>query len=140
MIHRVASILFASMLLVAVSGVKADSGKEEAAISAALKWLTKIDEGKYAGSWDEAAKYFQNTVKKEQWERSLSAVRKSLGLILSRVPINTTYKTALPGVPDGQYVVIQFRTSFENQKSAIEIVTPMLDEDGNWRVSGYYIK
>jgi hypothetical protein len=36
--------------------------------------------------------------------------------------------------------VIQFDTSFKNKKSAIETVTAMLDKDGKWRVSGYFIK
>jgi ribosomal protein S17E len=40
----------------------------------------------------------------------------------------------------GEYVVIQFETSFENKKTAVETVTPMMDKDGIWRVSGYYIK
>ena len=40
----------------------------------------------------------------------------------------------------GEYVVIQFETSFENKKAAVETVTPMMDKDGIWRVSGYYIK
>ena len=30
--------------------------------------------------------------------------------------------------------------SFKNKASAIETVTPMLNDDGVWRVSGYYIK
>ena len=47
---------------------------------------------------------------------------------------------SLPGAPDGEYVVIQYATTFENKKSAIETITPMLDGDGKWRVSGYYIK
>jgi len=38
------------------------------------------------------------------------------------------------------YVVIEFTASFENKKSAIETVTPMMDKDGKWRVSGYYVK
>ena len=42
--------------------------------------------------------------------------------------------------PDGEYVVIQFATSFENKKTALEKVTPMMDKDGKWRVSGYSIK
>ena len=46
----------------------------------------------------------------------------------------------MPGAPDGEYVVIQFETSFENKKHAIETVTPMMDKDGTWRVSGYYIR
>jgi hypothetical protein len=45
----------------------------------------------------------------------------------------------LPGAPDGEYVVIQFESSFEKKKSAVETVTPMLEKDGKWRVSGYYI-
>jgi len=45
-----------------------------------------------------------------------------------------------PAVPDGKYVVIQFKTSFENKKSVIETITPMLDNDGRWRVSGYFVK
>jgi phosphoglycolate phosphatase len=31
-------------------------------------------------------------------------------------------------------------TAFQNKKSAIETVMPMLDSDGKWRVSGYFIK
>ncbi|MGA9534411.1 MAG: DUF4019 domain-containing protein [Desulfobacterales bacterium] len=27
-----------------------------------------------------------------------------------------------------------------NKTSAVETITPMLDKDGQWRVSGYYIK
>lgn len=68
------------------------------------------------------------------------AVRKPLGKLISRKVKNKNYTTSLPGAPDGEYVVIQFETSFEKKKSAIETVTPMMDKDRNWRVSGYYIK
>jgi len=79
-------------------------------------------------------------VKQEQWEQSLQTVRKPLGKSISRQVKTKTYKTSLPGAPDGEYVVIQFETSFENKKSAIETVTPMMDKDGMWRVSGYFIR
>jgi hypothetical protein len=48
--------------------------------------------------------------------------------------------TQLPGAPDGQYVIIQYDTTFENKRKAIETITPMFDKDGIWRVSGYYIQ
>ena len=60
--------------------------------------------------------------------------------LVSRRVKTARYATSLPGAPDGQYVVIQYRTSFANKKSAIETVTPMRDSDGQWRVSGYYIR
>jgi len=70
----------------------------------------------------------------------MQTARKPLGRLISRKVQTKSYKTSLPGAPDGEYVVIQFETSFENKKTAIETVTPMMDKDGKWRVSGYYIK
>jgi hypothetical protein len=35
---------------------------------------------------------------------------------------------------------VQFDTSFERKSAAVETVTPMIDPDGRWRVSGYFIK
>ncbi len=128
-------------LLLSVAAVSAeDSGKENAAVASAEKWLALVDGGKYKESWKEASEYFRNTVKEEQWEQSLEAVRKPLGKLISRKVKSKTYETSLPGAPDGEYVVIQFETSFENKESAVETVTPMLEKDGDWRVSGYYIK
>jgi len=63
-----------------------------------------------------------------------------LGKIVKRKLKSTQFTHTLPGSPDGEYVIIQYETSFEHKKSAVETVTPMLDKDGNWRVSGYYIK
>ena len=67
-------------------------------------------------------------------------MRKPLGSLKSREVKSVEYHTSLPGAPDGQYVVIQFKTSFEHKESAIETITPMLDKDKKWRVSGYYIR
>ena len=111
-----------------------------AAIEAAETWLKLVDEGQYEQSWAQAAEFFRKNVSREQWMTALNGVRKPLGKVLSRKVLNSTYTTALPGAPDGQYVIIQFETSFENKQNAVETVTPMLDTDGQWRVSGYYIK
>ena len=110
------------------------------AASAAEKWLNMVDNEQYAESWKEVAEYLRNTSNQQQWEQTLQAVRKPLGKLLSRKVKSSMYETSLPGAPDGEYVVIQFETSFENKKLAIETITPMLDKDGNWRVSGYYIR
>ena len=118
----------------------ADADKEAAALVAAKTWLALIDKAEYDESWETAASYFKGAITKENWQQSLSAVRKPLGALVSRELKSKTYAQSLPGAPDGEYVVIQFKTSFENKKSAIETVTPMLDDDGKWRVSGYYIK
>ncbi len=128
-----------SMILVSVA-YGADATQKKDALAAAENWLAIIDKGEYTESWKEAAGYFKTAVSQDQWVNSLQAVRKPLGKLNSRAVKSETYKTSLPGAPDGEYVVIQFATSFENKKSALETVTPMMDKDGKWRVSGYFIK
>jgi hypothetical protein len=113
---------------------------ERAALAAAQAWLQLVDDGKYTESWNEASEYFKRAVTKEQWEQAVKAAREPLGKTISRQLRSKQYATTLPGAPDGEYVVIQFDTSFTNKKTAVETITPMLDKDGTWRVSGYYIK
>lgn len=128
-------------IFLGVTAVVADSSdREKAAIASAEKWLKLVDQGKYIESWKESADYFKRAVSQEQWEQAMKSGREPLGKLISRKVANALYTTSLPGAPDGQYVVIQFNTSFENKKSGIETVTPMVDKDGRWRVSGYYIK
>ena len=105
----------------------------------AQNWLNLIDSSRYTDSWLETAQYFHNNVTQAEWEKTLQGVRQPLGKILSRQLKSGQYTTSLPGVPDGEYIVIQYNTSFEHKKSAIETVTPMLDEDGKWKVAGYFI-
>ena len=128
-----------SLILVSVAS-GADVTQKKDALNAAENWLALIDKGEYPESWKEAADYFKTAVSQNQWLNSLQAIRKPLGKLNSRTMKSETYKTSLPGAPDGEYMVIQFTTSFENKKSAIETVTPMKDKDGKWRVSGYFIK
>lgn len=109
-------------------------------IAAADAWLVLIDEGRYGDSWEQACEYFRNVVPREQWERQAAGVRGPLGKVLTRKLDSAEYTTKLPGAPDGEYVVIQYETKFENKASSVETVTPMRDADGTFRVSGYYIR
>lgn len=126
--------------LVFTFGVVAEQQDEQQAVASATAWLALLDEGEYGKSWQEAAEYLKRVMPKEQWEAQLAAVREPLGAVLSREVLSTEYRTSLPGAPDGEYVIIQFASSFEHKREAVETVTPMLEDDGSWRVSGYYIR
>jgi hypothetical protein len=116
-----------------------EADAETAALAAAQPWLAKVDAGQYAESWDEAAQVFRSAVTKERWAEMASSVRKPLGKVSERKLSSKHYTESLPNAPPGKYVVIQFDTKFENKK-ATETIVPMLDKDGKWRVSGYFIK
>jgi hypothetical protein len=142
MIRRIVIVCFVAigLILGSTTVMAARSDREKAAIASAEKWLKIVDKGKYGESWEESSEYFKQAVTQDQWEQAVQAVREPLGKLISRKVKSAIYRTSLPGAPDGHYVVIQFSTSFENKKSGIETVTPRMDRDGMWRVSGYYIK
>jgi len=122
--------------------VKAETNPEaeKAALEAARIWLELIDGGKYSEGWDESVGHLKALVSKEDWSKRLQGARQPLGKMISREAKSTHYTMPAPGAPDGQYVIIQYETSFENKKTAVETVMPMVDKDGKWRVSGYYIR
>ena len=134
------SLLIGASVLALVPAVVLAGEAEDQAVKAADEWLALVDQGEYGESWQEAATLFKSAVTVEQWEQTLNASRRPLGDLKSRELKGAEYMTSLPGAPDGEYVVIQFDTSFTNKKVAVETVTPMKDEDGIWRVSGYYVK
>ncbi|RJP87710.1 MAG: DUF4019 domain-containing protein [Desulfobacteraceae bacterium] len=140
MIRRYVCLVLIGWIFSGIPAFASDSAKEAAALSAAEKWLELVDNEKYVESWKEAAELFKNAVLPQQWEQSIQAVRKPLGKLVSRKVKTKDSMSSLPGAPDGEYVVIQFETSFEAKKAAVETVTPMMGQDGVWRVSGYYIK
>ena len=103
------------------------------------RWLAVVDRGRYAESWETAARVFQECSGEGAVEQSQARPRASgSGQFEKGYQYRVPHQDA--GAPDGEYVVIQYTTVFENKQSAVETVTPMLDKDKAWRVSGYYVK
>ena len=132
------SVLIISVLLCVAASAQAKP--EQLARESAQSWLALVDGGSYPASWDQSAELFKSAVTKEQWQSALNATRTPLGKLVSRKLKSATYTRSLPGAPDGEYVVIQYDSSFEHKQSAVETITPMVDKGGKWRVSGYFIK
>jgi opacity protein-like surface antigen len=136
------SLLVLVLLIMVVSCAIADEHSQETkeAVAAAEHWLALVDSGKYAESWKETAQMFRDIVPEKEWISKMEAIRKPMGELKSRELSSAEYTTSIPGAPDGYYVIIRFNTSFTHKESALETVTPMLNKDGKWRVSGYYIR
>jgi hypothetical protein len=116
-----------------------DDAATSLARSAAVEWLALVDAGSYATSWDEAAALFKDKVTKTDWVAAVGAARAPFGALKERTFVSAEL-TKLAGVPDGEFVVITYHSSFANRPAATETITPTLDADGHWRVAGYFIK
>jgi Protein of unknown function (DUF4019) len=128
----------AYLFLLAVSSAFAGE-KEAAAESAVRGWLSYIDAGEYVTSWTNASALFKKQLTSQAWEDAASSVRRPLGILRSRKVKDAQYATSLPGAPDGEYVVLQFDSSFASKSAAVETVTAVM-EDGVWRVVGYFVR
>jgi hypothetical protein len=120
--------------------IQAQESSTKAAQTSVEAWLSLIDNQGYAASWDTAATLFRNAVTQEKWQAAAQAARSPLGQMKSRTLTSATPATTLPGAPDGEYVVFQFNTSFEQKSAAVETVTVIREKDGTWHVGGYFIK
>ncbi|WP_176365222.1 DUF4019 domain-containing protein [Pseudoalteromonas ulvae] len=105
---------------------------------AVTDWLTAIDDGLYQQSWLTSSGYLQSQVPENIWVSSLSSARSQFGSIVSRELIDSKTLSDLPKVPQGDYTVMIYRTTF-TKGTATETVTFMQTED-DWKAAGYYIK
>ena len=139
-IPAISAALLFTVLFSAKALAQVQPKPEDLAQQSSVTWLTLVDAGKYSQSWDEAAQSFKAAVTQAQWQAALTSVRTPQGKVLQRKLKSATYTKSLPNAPAGEYVVIQYDTDFERKQGATETVVPTLDKDGQWRVSGYFIK
>jgi hypothetical protein len=124
---------------VAADGVRSQAGGPEVSVLSE-KWLAGIDAANYAQSWKDAARFFQTAITEAGWSEALTKFRKPLGEMKTRHLLDAKNVGSLPGAPDGEYVVMQFETSFTAKEKAVETVTFMKEPDGSWKACGYFIK
>lgn len=134
-------LLIGALLALASSPSRAQGGGEaDAARRAVDTWLQTLDSGRYAQTWTEAALLFQKNVPTDTWQKAVRDVREPLGPLQSRSETSAQASTSLPGVPDGNYLVLSYRSSFANQPVATETVAAVQEADGRWKVAGYFVR
>jgi hypothetical protein len=133
-------ILMVVIWVLCVAGViPGESGEERGALEAATRWLALVDKEEYAERWAQASEFFRTSIEREEWERMVREARMPLAALRQREMIDSRYETSLPGIPDGEYVVMRFRCLYF-KRLAIETLTVSREEGGVWKVCGYYIR
>jgi Protein of unknown function (DUF4019) len=112
------------------------SPEDETARQTALQWLQVVDSGNYK----HAALMISEAVRGQQdWVSYLNAQRTPLRGVNKRQIGNLKHTSAIPGLPGVRnYVVVEFKTSFERRPVATEEVV-MAKMGCCWEVSGYSI-
>lgn len=135
---RAKRLCAALCLLCLASTALAQDPRMIAVQSAARVWLAYVDRGDAQGAWKAAGKKFQGTLSLELWTAELKKAQDGLGRVTQRTVGPVRFESSFPGLPDGDYAQVLFRTSFEKKPGAGEVLTLEREADGQWRVVGYF--
>jgi hypothetical protein len=139
--RRALLVILACCLSATGSGsALAQDPRATAAQKEARSWLALTDRGDALASWSVTGKQFQNAISADKWADSLKQVRSPLGALVERTLLSTQFTTSFQGAPDGDYVLLVFRSSFAKKIDSGETVTLEHEADGAWRVIGYLIR
>lgn len=130
----------AALMLTAASPAFAQDPRASLAQKTARDWLALADRLDAPGSHRAAGKKFRDAITVDRWRRSLDTARVPIGKVTQRTLIGTSFQRNVPGVPVGDYALLQYRTSFEKKPESRESLTLERESDGQWRVIGYFIR
>lgn len=147
------SVIFVAMLMMApenetartaaavqeVAATAALNDGDAASADAARQWLLLLDGGDWNQSWRSSGTLFRAQLSRSGWAATIKPVRAPLGAPTKRVLGSVTKTGSLPGVPAGDYEVLEYRTDFANRRGAIETVV-LARENAGWGVVGYFIR
>lgn len=133
------------IVLACVAGIwtgdaAAQDPRASVAQNSARNWLALTDRGDADASWRAAGEKFRAAMPADGWAKALKQVRPPLGAATDRTILSTEFAKSFEGVPEGDYALLVFRSSFANKADARETVTLEREADGNWRVIGYSIR
>lgn len=111
---------------------------EKTAQKVAEAWMPIWDAGKYDESYEELSESVKKKIDKKMWFIYWSAIRKPLGKLKSRSLVKAEFIKSLPGLPDQEGVVLEYKSSFETKEEVVETFGLIHEKDDSWRV-GYYL-
>ncbi len=110
----------------------------------ARTWLALIDNEKYADGWQQASPLLQKKTPQQEWVKTVAELRKSRGTPNARYIATANSAKSLSGFPDGDYVILQFYTTFSEKGLALEAITLVKSNDTTdsegWKIVEYSMR
>lgn len=110
----------------------------------ARTWLALIDNEKYADGWQQASPLLQEKTSQQEWVKTVVELRKPRGTPNARYIATANSAKSLSGFPDGDYVILQFYTTFSEKGLALEAITLVKSNDTTdsegWKIVEYSMR
>lgn len=103
----------------------------------ALEWLTVVDADNAIASYAAAADKFHQAMTQEQWATALAQARAQFGALQRRTFAGAQKGDEIPSKPEGDFMLLYFRSGFAKRENVTEQLTLERGPDGKWRIVGY---
>lgn len=124
MFKRIAQLLviFVAFSIVLTSFSLAEWPPRELLLEQADSFVTMLDQQQYDDAWLATSQHFQGLTNQQEWFARQHLVRSAYGPLASREFYRLDYRRSYHESPDGQYVIVQFKSSFSNKAHSIETI------------------
>ena len=102
--------------------VGAESSSDHLSAQEAVSFLELMDQARYDDAWLSMSTLFQTLNNQPQWQNRQQTIRAAYGALSSRQLDRISYRQTYTLSPDGEYVVVQFDSSFTNKADTFETV------------------
>ncbi|RME39550.1 MAG: DUF4019 domain-containing protein [Deltaproteobacteria bacterium] len=119
---------------------KLDPAKTEAGRQATLHFLQMVDQDRFAESWTMSAQVLREKLPQDKWADKLRLHRAQCGKFIKRQEKKVDYATEASGEVKGEFYTFKFAADYERCPGVTETVTVMLEDDGHWRVGGFFVE
>ena len=109
-------------------------------LNAARAWLSDLDAGRYAATWEDSDPLLKGSMPKVPWESGLEKARAPLGVVVARKIRQASCTRGTQADPEAEICLIQYDTQFENRMLGDERLTVLRGRDGTWRVAAYALR
>jgi len=106
----------------------------------ARSWLELVDNNEYAESWRISSIELREKMSESDWIKSITATRMPLGSADNRYIATAGQTNSLSGLPNGEYIVLLFYTTFTSKGLVMETITLAKQQNGAWLVAEYTVK
>jgi len=132
------SLFFCLVLLTGFFGQL--SAETTPALEDAQSFLELIDAGNFPQAWWEGSELLHLNSELDDWVES-SRIRHDLFGEFSERRVKTfSVRSSYPGLPDGEYAILLFDSSFEHKQAALEMLVMVKDPYGGWKVVSYRLR
>jgi hypothetical protein len=125
--------------LLAVS-VGAEALPRDLLDSQANRYLELLDQGQYEEAWQKMSILFMTLNDQQQWQGQQQTIRATYGPLSSRQLSRISYRQSYHLSPDGQYVIVQHNSVYQNKAKTVETVVFDCRNDHECSIREYIIK